>query len=101
MCVAYVCAQVCSGELYLPEPTYPAAFYSQEYGMGWWVGNYRGHPIAHHGGEVFGESSMVRTEEHHTQHTSTHLHRIHHAECTVYHLWCSRACAPPPMTFPR
>ena len=76
-----MCAQVCSGELYLPEPTYPAAFYSQEYGMGWWVGNYRGHPIAHHGGEVFGESSMVRTGEHSTRtahkrataHTHTHI----------------------------
>jgi len=44
---------------FFPEPMYPQSFYSSHYAHGWFIGSYRGRPIIYHGGNVFGQSSLV------------------------------------------
>jgi hypothetical protein len=51
-----------SNEAYLPLPTYPAALVLDTYGMGWWMGTYRGHPMQEHAGDVSGSASHVSRE---------------------------------------
>jgi len=42
-----------------PRPILPAAMDQASYGMGWWIGSYRGHPYYYHGGNTIGHSALV------------------------------------------
>jgi CubicO group peptidase (beta-lactamase class C family) len=43
----------------LPRPIFPAGFISDTYGLGWFIGSYRGHVMLFHGGNTIGHSSMM------------------------------------------
>jgi len=41
------------------KPIFPVSFTSDSYGLGWMIGNYRGHSMIYHGGNTFGHSALV------------------------------------------